>query len=509
MSFFHILEQIYGTLMDVYALKGNFTQLESFIEKMDSPNIVYYCLLIKAYGIQHCPDRGEQLLHYILLKEHSRVHPTIDTFNTLINAWAENPTLPDAPNRALAIIRYMDHNLKCIQLGIQPNTVSFNIYLKCLAAAAAVPSSKVTLSQSSPPETDHMGQYVESVFIEMEERFKAGNRSVLPDAITYNVGMRCCANTGDTDSALAILQRMRNSKISPNIRTYNTILAIYAQIGTSDSAKMAEDQIMMLHQLSRTNSSIKPDTFSFNHLYKAWTKSGDVQLYDRLWLIYEQMRSQEYNVQPDMVMYTFLISTLSSSPNVKHLEYATTLLDDMEHNHCFDVKLRPDNRHYMPIITAYLNHIHTDNESDGSDTTSSSNRFENNHNIEMASQLFLRFMESHIRGRTGYDAPKSESIHAIVKGYIIAKKLVEGMEFLDRVAFYRTDTATSSATSKKRTDYYKTPIQPSKECYQELETALLQSMSSHGDNGNIDNESKQQHEHCIAKLRNNLKYLYN
>ena len=507
--------------MDVCALEGNITQLESLIEKMQSPNIAYYGLLIKAYGIQHRPERGEEILHTILLHENSQVHPTMETFNTLINAWAVNPTLPNAPNRALAIIRFMDHNIKCIQLGLQPDTVSFNTYLKCLAAASASPVTSApgtvtpldessTLSQHQPM-TDNMGRYVESILMEMEQRFKAGNRSVLPDAITYNVAIQCCANVGDTESALALLQRMRNFSISPNIRTYNTILAMYAQLGTSNSAQMAEEQILSLWQLSRSNPSIRPDVFSFNHLYKAWSKSGDAQLYDRIWLIFERMRSQEFNIQPDMVMYTFLISTLSSSPNVKHLEYATALLDDMEQNHCFDAKLRPDSRHYLPIINAHLNHIHSNNRHTSDDLNIYDNtvdHVESRKHMSMASQVMLRFIESHMRGRTGFDAPKQETIHAIVKGYVQTRQLVEGMEFLDRIVSYRKDTTKSASTAtKSKTGYYRTPIQPNKKCFQELETAFLQ-CSTRGDNDPHE-LSPQQYEYYVTKLRNNLKYLLN
>jgi hypothetical protein len=63
---------------------------------------------------------------------------------------------------------------------------------------------------------------------------------------------------------------MRNSTISPNVRTYNTILAMFAQIGTSESAKVAEDQILMLQQFYPKQIA---DVFSFNHFYEAWVKS--------------------------------------------------------------------------------------------------------------------------------------------------------------------------------------------------------------------------------------------
>lgn len=503
-----ISERIYGTFMDVYAREGNITQLESMIEKMDSPNIVYYGLLIKAYGIQQRPDRGEEILHGMLHKENSRVRPTVDTFNELINAWASNPTIPDAPNRALAIIRYMDHNVLCKQLGIQPNTASFNTYLKCLAVSVSEstlqPESNnaTSINKTSPfsqnqtvadneslpisqnqPVTENMGLYVKKILLEMEERFRAGNRSVLPNVKTYNAAIQCCANVGETESALSLFQRMKNSRISPDIRAYNTMLAIYAQIGTGDSAQKAEEQITLLRHMSRTNPSVKPDVFSFLHLYKAWHKSGEAQSYDRIWMIYERMRAKKYDIQPNMLMYTFLIATLSSSPNEKHLECATEILADMEHNCRFDALVRPDARHYMPIINAYLSRIQSNKNRDsihelfnGDDE---SNDTFNGKNIDMASKLFLRYMESYMHGRTGRDTPKEETIHEIVKGYIQTHKLVDGRAFLEKIKSYGSDTESSSSESPtKKKGYCKAPIQPSMECYQELGKAFLQSTTS-------------------------------
>lgn len=456
-----LLEQIYGTLVDVYKSEGNITQLEELIKKMDSPNVVFYSLLIKAYGIIGCPDRGEEILRSILLNENARVCPTIDVVNVLINAWAINATIPDAPDRALSIIRLMDHNVSCIRLGIQPDTVSFNIYLKCLATASAHRLHETSSNASSidaplpssqyQPGENNVGRHVENILKEMEDRFRAGNRSVLPNAITYNTAIKCCANVGENESALSILNRMKNySGISPNIRTYNTVLAMYAQIGTSDSAKTAEEHVMRMQQLSKMNPSTKPDTFSFSHLCQAWTKSGDTELYDRICMIYERMRSKEYDVLPDMIMYTLLISTLSCSPNMRHLEYATTLLNDMERDN-----LSPDSRHYMPIINAYLNRIKSSNGSATNDLSSDGEKsIGADKNVETAAKLFVRFLQSDKRRRTTgiYDAPKEETMHAIVKGFIQTKKILDGKAFLARI---------ESLTKKKRYVYH------------ELETAAL------------------------------------
>jgi pentatricopeptide repeat protein len=177
--------------MDVYAREGNVELAQAMFAKIESPNVLQYCLLIKAYGGHGQPEFGEQILR-TMLKEDSGVDPNIECFNILLNAWASNATIPDAPNRALAVIRFMDHDLKCIQLGLQPDVVSFNTVLKCLAAASA--TTEPTLTSTSDPlsagnsysSINDVGQFTEDILNEMADRFKHGNRSVLPDVITYN-----------------------------------------------------------------------------------------------------------------------------------------------------------------------------------------------------------------------------------------------------------------------------------------------------------------------------------
>ena len=120
-------------------------------------------------------------------------------------------------------------------------------------------------------------------------------------------------------------------------------------------------------------------------------------------------------------------------------------------------------------------------------------RMINSNDIEMASKLFLRYMESHMLGHTGYDTPKQETIHEIVKGYIQTQKLVGGVEFLEKIDSYRSETESSSpspssstTTTQKKKGSYKTPIRPSMECYQKLEEALLQSTNSPTASGSMD-----------------------
>ena len=462
--------------MDLYAREGNSALIESAIGRLESTNIMHYCQLIKAYGVRGLPERGEWFLQK-LLREDSDVDPNLTAFNILLNAWAINASLPDAPNRALAIIRFMDHDLKCIQLGLQPDVTSFNTVLKCLAQASAshealVASPDVNSSGVNYGSQHDVGQFAENILNEMVERFRNGNRTVLPDTITYNSCILACANVGDERRVEAFLQRMKNAGVSPNLRTYNNVLLLYTHLRSVVATKKAEDLLMELKMKARTNPTLTPDVCSYNIVFKAMANSGDPTQNHQIWKTYKKMRDED-GVQPDIIMYTFLIVQLAKGNELVHLENATELLEDMEQNHVMNVLLRPDHRHYMPVIEGWI---------------------DKGKSMQNASMLFLRFVNNYARGRTGNDRPTQEAMHRLVRGWIDDGNLTEAMKFVDNLETF------NERPVKKG---YKTlPYGPSVECYRDLLSAWV--TSSRKESGHAELR-----ERYITELRKKLKVLLN
>jgi pentatricopeptide repeat protein len=460
--------------MDLYAREGNVAIAQSMFEHLESPNVLQYCLLIKAYGVHGQPDRAEFFIRQMLL-EGSKVNPNLATFNTLLNAWAINPSIPDAPNRALAVIRFMDHDLKCIQVGLQPDVVSFNTVLKCLAtttsasnlAACAGAASSTAIDYSSPSE---VGKFAEDILNEMVERFRNGNRTVLPDVISYNSCIQACANVGDASRAEVLLTRMKKFGVSPNLRTYNNIFLLYAQLGTVSAAQKAEQLLLELKKMSKTNPSLTPDVYSYNLIFKAMCNSGDPQMYEQILPTYQAMRQVD-GIQPDLVMYTFLIAQLSKLGSKEHLEHATALLEDMEQNHANDFRLRPDQRHYMAVVDSWMNR-----------------------DIRTASTFFLRFVHNFTRGYTGNDPPTQEGMHRIVQGWIKTGNLKEAANFIEKLE--------SFSTKPVKKVYKSLPDGPGLECYRDLLAAWVASTSEDAGYSQLRNQN-------VMKLRSKLKEMLN
>jgi pentatricopeptide repeat protein len=459
--------------MDLFAREGNIALAQSVFDHLESPNVIQYCLLIKAFGVHGQPERAEFLVQQ-MLRDDSKVAPNISAFNTLLNAWAINPSIPDAPNRALAIIRFMDHDLKCIQLGLQPDVVSFNTVLKCLAATTSETNLRVTHETVSLTTTDYsnpdeVGTFAEKILDEMVERFRNGNRTVLPDVISYNSCIQACANVGDVSRIEPLLKRMKQAGVSPNLRTYNNILLLYAQFGTLVAAFKAEQLLLELKELSKTNASLAPDVYSYNLVFKAMGKSGDPSMQHQIWATFQVMRQVD-GIPPDLIMCTFLILHWSKLADREHLEHATALLEEMEENHSLNLQLRPDDRHYMAVVEGWMNR-----------------------DIRTATNFFLRFVLNYTRGRTGNGPPTQQAMHQIVKGWIKNGDLKEAMKFIDKMESF-------SAQPKKK-GYKTLPDGPGVECYRDLLTAWVTSSSEAGHSVLRDQN--------ITKLRSKLKVLLN
>lgn len=189
-----ISDKMLGTLMDIYAHARKYDKAESLVLQMGTPNVVHYDILIKAYGKCDRADRAADVLEKLL--QDDRVEPSVEVFNELIKAWAES-TLPEAAEHAFGVLRLMEHDAKCLKLGIRPNVVSFNAFLKCLA------ESKQTDAYCSTT-----GVKVEAILDIMERRYLAGDKRTKPNEMSYTLAIKACLNAGDLERADAIINNL-------------------------------------------------------------------------------------------------------------------------------------------------------------------------------------------------------------------------------------------------------------------------------------------------------------
>lgn len=381
-----------GTLMDIFAREGKAVEAESLFFQIERPDAVKYGLLIKAYGKCDKADRAAEVLQKLLQDDH--VEPNVEVFNSLLNAWAES-TLPEAPERAFDVMRLMEHGEKCMKLGLRPDVIAYNTLLKCLAETK---SSDTCLK-------------VEAILDLMERRFNAGDKRAKPNAISYNTAIKACFRAGEPERADAMLKRMEKSDTPPNIRTYNDSLHQYSQLCTQGAAIKSEQILAEMRDLADFTPSLKPDVFSYSLVLNAWARLGTANAAERMWLVYEQMKSE--NVKPDIVIYTSLITSLAKSIQTDHVDRAASLLRTLEDSKQRD--LRPDYRQYLPVIKGFVNVGDPEN----------------------ATQVLFRFIEAYDDCKTGQDRPVHSVFHLLTVAWVESGDLVGATSFLEKIQAMR------------------------------------------------------------------------
>lgn len=374
--------------MDIYAREGNLKGAQTLFAQMEAPDSAKYRLMIKAYGNCDRADLATEVFQTMV--DDDSVEPTLEVYNTLINAWAES-TRPESAEQAFAVLRRMEQDETCAKLGIRPDVVTYNTLFKCLAASK---NSDACIK-------------AEAVLKEMEGRFLAGATSVKPNAISYNLCIKACLQAGASERIDAVLERMKVSDSPPNLRTYNEILNHCSRQGTRESAERAEEILADLNEMSRASPSMKPDIYSYTLVLKACATSGEANALNKTWKIYQQMRSA--TIEPDFVVYATLISVFAKSPDSVQVNRAASLLKYMENSS--HEGSRPETQHYMAVVRGLINIGH----------------------VENATAVLTGFADAYASGQTGRDRPLPPAIHAVAMAWLEAGDLVRATLFVEHM----------------------------------------------------------------------------
>jgi pentatricopeptide repeat protein len=379
-------------MMDIYARSGKLDQAESVFNTFRSPDAVKYRVLFKAYAMSKRADRATELFHRML--QESRVAPDVGLFNSLISAWAES-SQPDAVEQAFEIMRLMQENEKCLELGVRPDVKTFGALLKCLAASRR----------------SDAGKRAENILDDMEGRSRAGDPYMKPSEVVYNLAVKACFQAGDLERAEVILKRMENSDTPPNLRTYNDILQHYSQIGTPASAERTDQILTYMKDLAKSTASLMPDEISYNIVLAAWARSHDPDAANRMWKIYE--RSVLDQIKLDTVGYSTLIACLAKSRKLEHIQRADLLLQSMEKSNRLD--LQPDMRHFTPVIKGFV---------DVGDP-------------ESATRILMRIAEAYMEGKNNGAKPMPTHFHLVTKAWINGGDLEKATLVLEEMQYLR------------------------------------------------------------------------
>ena len=169
------------------------------------PDVRIYNLVIQALVKTCQPKRTEEVLGRMYAEDlrGARVYPNLETFNTILFAWAKSGLGDEACKRAEQILRRLEriHESKILQ-NVKPNVVSYNHVLECLVQ---IPKATNTTSNQ---QMSTAGERAEAIY----KRMLAQN--VEPNTITYNRVIVALKNSGNTKRAKQMLKGLKEKTLA-------------------------------------------------------------------------------------------------------------------------------------------------------------------------------------------------------------------------------------------------------------------------------------------------------
>ena len=195
-----------------------------------APDVFAYTGLLSAYGRSGRAEEAHKFLEECLYeydqKKDPQMKPTAVTFTAILNAWSKAENVPDAAEKAHAMLHRMKDDY-----GIDPNVFSYSAVLDAYA-------------RSGHPDS---ADKAHELFCNM--RSVAG---LEPNAYTCTNVLKALAKGGQVDKAEELLISLINcesvtAKLGPH--AFSSVLDGWSKSNRRDAAERAENLLIQMHNL--------------------------------------------------------------------------------------------------------------------------------------------------------------------------------------------------------------------------------------------------------------------
>ena len=255
-----------------------------------------------------------------------------------IRAWGR--TKPDGAKRAESLLRRLED--VCLQGGAEwiesePCTILYTALISAWAQSG----------------TDFAPDYVSSLFWEMDEKARSGRKNISPNEITLNAVVKTFCNHGRIDEARKFLS-VAKGVVSPDSKSYMTILTAYAKSNTSDAAEKAQELMWELEDNYLHREGIKPTIRMYSQVLMAWGNSPINDAAHRTEELFWKLLRQEDNnigVLPDTFAFNCVLRAWSKSLDGGAAERAEKLLSKVQKEHSEEILIDPTS--HLHLIYAW------------------------------------------------------------------------------------------------------------------------------------------------------------
>ena len=347
---------------------------DQIFAEMDAPkDIVTYASVISAWATSgmksHAVARAEELLRG--LEEAPGLEPNTVVLNTVMSAWTKSRN-PAAVNRTAELLSWMEEQERQADgigdesaVSAPPDLISYNTHLHAL-------------SMHTSKRRPEYAQRAEDLLNTLEKRYEKGEIDFKPNLFTYNLVIDAwskCVDQASSDEyqganpahkAVQVLKRLIQdpNTPSPDTFSFNQVISALSKSAhkLGGAARVAEDLLTYMEEAYKLkiHRQAKPDVIGYTSVISAWTKSGKVNGPERAERLFEHMKDQHKSGQfpqlkPTRIVYNSLIDCWAKSgKGTLAARKAEALLQEMrELASDGDAMLAPNSVTYNAVLNSW------------------------------------------------------------------------------------------------------------------------------------------------------------
>jgi pentatricopeptide repeat protein len=287
----------YNSLVNACVSRGDTSRAWKYVSlmKLDGIPLDNFTCSIMMKGLKHSSNR-EDVDQTLNLIEQSAVVPDEVLVNTLLEACIR---LKDVGRLTSALRAFRSQ-------GAVPSEHAYATVLKAYGHARALPDVMATWSDM----LDRKVRPTEATFAAMVDacvangamddaiRVFAEMKTTIPDfatpASSYQTLIRVLVQRKQQDKALEMYEDMRESKVQPNLATFNALIDVCARNGAVEkSGQLFRDMCML---------GVTPDLITYSTVIKGYCVTGDLEQAIQLFTL---MRKR--GVMPDAVLFNSIM----------------------------------------------------------------------------------------------------------------------------------------------------------------------------------------------------------
>jgi pentatricopeptide repeat protein len=245
--------------------------------------------------------------------------------------------------------------------GFVPSTSNLNAVLYAWAKSGERSGSSNNSHTANQAASQDAPARAEALLDRMSQLY------VEPDVVSYNTVILAWSNAGEPKRAEALLEEMfhawvQDTKeghadiIRPDRVTFNTVISAWARSNDPDAAERAQSILRRMYDPQDMGAlQVTPNIVTYNTMLDCWARSGHEDAAERCLAILQEMQELfevgEMDARPDVVSYTTVINAFAKSGKV---DQAEGLLNEMHLAFMSgDNRLKPNVQTLTTIVEAW------------------------------------------------------------------------------------------------------------------------------------------------------------